>query len=257
MNIISGIDIGSATTKSVILSNKKILGFSVIPTGGNANKSGLAALDIALDNAKVKRNDVKTIVATGYGRVSADFADKVVTEITCHGFGAKWLHPRIGGVIDIGGQDSKAIVVKQDGNIEEFVMNDKCAAGTGRFIELIANVLQIPLENVGKIALKGKNPADISSMCAVFAESEVVSLIAHGVSEANILAGIHQAIARRVISMAHRTGIKNRTMAITGGVAKNIGMVKALEKELGTKIVIPKEPQIIGALGAALLGAAN
>lgn len=254
MNVFAGIDVGSATTKAVVLRKDKIVGFAVNPTIPD-RRIPANTLEQALIKTKFRKENISRIVATGYGRINVDFADKIITEITCHGMGAKWLNKKITAVIDIGGQDSKAIVLNEHGEVNDFVMNDKCAAGTGRFIELIANTLNIPLEKVGKLSLKGKKPADISSMCAVFAESEVVSLVAEGVSSENILAGIHKAIARRVVSMARRTGLEQKTIALTGGIAKNVGMVRALEQELGTKIYLSKEPQIVGALGAALLAA--
>ncbi len=256
MEIFAGIDVGSATTKAVVLRKDKIVGFAVNPTIPD-RKIPANTLEQALSRSKYKRENISNIVATGYGRINVDFADRIITEITCHGMGAKWLNKKISAVIDIGGQDSKAIVLNDHGEVNDFVMNDKCAAGTGRFIELIANTLNVPLDHVGKLSLKGKNPADISSMCAVFAESEVVSLVAEGVSAENILAGIHKAIARRVISMAKRTGLERKAVALTGGIAKNVGMVRALERELGAKIYLSKEPQIVGALGAALLAAQN
>lgn len=252
MDVFAGIDVGSATTKAVVLREDKIVGFAVNPTVPD-RKIPANTLDQALVKTKFKKEDVSKIVATGYGRINVDFADKVITEITCHGIGAKWLNKKITAVIDIGGQDSKAIVLNENGDVIDFVMNDKCAAGTGRFIELIATTLNVPLNKVGKLSLKGKKPSDISSMCAVFAESEVVSLVAEGVSVENILAGIHKAIARRVVAMAKRTGLEHKIIALTGGIAKNVGMVKALEQELGGKIYLSKEPQIVGALGAALL----
>jgi predicted CoA-substrate-specific enzyme activase len=209
---------------------------------------------MSLEKARRKISDIGGIVATGYGRVNAKFADRVITEITCHAYAAKWAKCEVQSVIDIGGQDSKAINVNDDGDVEDFVMNDKCAAGTGRFIELIALCLDTPLDDVGKLSLNCKSPATISSMCAVFAESEVVSLVADGVPKPNIFSGIHHAIARRVVAMADRIGVRQRAVGISGGVANNRGMVQALETALGKKLIVPKDPQYIGALGAALLG---
>jgi predicted CoA-substrate-specific enzyme activase len=249
----AGIDIGSATTKTVIVNDGKIVGVAIVPTGASSKNAAISSFEKALKNAGKERGEIKKIIATGYGRIKAEFADDSITEITCHAYGAKWLYAKAQAVIDIGGQDSKAILLDDKGGIKDFVMNDKCAAGTGRFIEMIARTLDVPLDEVGKLALKGKNPEQISNMCAVFAESEVISLIAEGKHPANILAGVHEAIARRVIAMAQRIGINDKIICFTGGVAQNIAMIRALEKELGRKIIAPKEAQIAGALGAALL----
>jgi predicted CoA-substrate-specific enzyme activase len=254
MTFIMGIDIGSATTKAVVLDDKKhIVVSEVMPTGANSRQSAQNVLNRMLSLNHWQRSQFSSIVATGYGRVSADFASKTITEITCHGFAAKWLQKKVDVIIDIGGQDSKAILVNEKGEVDDFVMNDKCAAGTGRFIELIAKTLEVSLVEVGSLSLKGKNPAFISSMCAVFAESEVVSLRAEGCDLHDILAGVHKAIARRVVSMAHRLNLHKKNICFTGGVAQNIGMKKALEEELGVKVIIPAQPQLVGALGAALL----
>ncbi|MCP4132860.1 MAG: 2-hydroxyglutaryl-CoA dehydratase [bacterium] len=253
MNIVAGVDLGSATTKAVVLEDSTILGHAVLPTGSGIKNPALRVLEMACEKANIPRTDISKIVATGYGRIKADFADKAITEITCHGVGAQWLNPDVEAIIDIGGQDSKGIKLSSDGEILDFVMNDKCAAGTGRFIELVSHCLELNLDEVGSISLNAKDPKTISSMCAVFAESEVVSLIADGASHADILAGVHQAIARRVISMASRIGLENSVICFTGGVAKNRGMKLALENETGKDIIIPEEPQIVGALGAAVL----
>ena len=252
-NLVAGLDIGSATVKAVIIQGGKVLATALLPTGVGRGAPE-QVLDEAVAEAGRRRAELQGVVATGYGRVSVTFADKVITEITCHGYAAKWVDSHIQSVIDIGGQDSKVINVAPNGDVEDFVMNDKCAAGTGRFIELIAHSLNLPLDDIGKLSLKGRSPATISSMCAVFAESEVVSLVADGVPKPDILAGVHHAIARRVVAMAGRVGVRQRSVALTGGVAKNKGMVKALEAALERKLVVPKQPQFIGALGAALLG---
>ncbi len=249
----AGVDVGSLTTKSVIVSNGTILGFSLIPTGINTEENGLLALQKALDAAKLSRDDLKYIVATGYGRISAPYANKTVTEITCHARGAHYLHPGTRTIIDMGGQDCKAIRLDKDGNVIDFAMNDKCAAGTGRFLEVMANVFKVKLNDLGPLALKAKEIVPMSSTCTVFAESETVSLLARGEKPENILKGIHHAIANRVSGMFSRVGVESDVF-FSGGVAKNVGMKAALEEVLKAKIVAPEyDPQLVGALGAAIL----
>jgi len=193
-------------------------------------------------------------VSTGYGRNSVDFADKAITEITCHAAGAYFQDPAVRSVIDIGGQDSKAISMDDAGRVNDFVMNDKCAAGTGRFLEVMARALEVDLDAFGEMSLKADTPAAISSLCTVFAESEVISLIARGEKRENIIAGIHESIGSRVLAMAKRVGVTEPVM-MTGGVAKNIGVVKALENRAGVSIKVSPNAQINGAIGAALLAA--
>lgn len=255
MDCVAGVDIGSATTKAVILKPGKVLGRAVVQTGPDNRKAAHEALQRALADCGLARDRLRAIVSTGYGRERADFADASLTEIACHSLGAKWLLPKAEAVIDIGGQDSKAMVLDAENRVEDFVMNDKCAAGTGRFIELICRTLQIELADAGRVAAGSSTPAQISSMCAVFAESEVISLVAEGVDAASILAGVHVSVAQRVAAMATRLGLANRKTAFTGGVALNGGMVKALAKELGTGLLTPKDPQVVGAIGAALFAA--
>ncbi len=247
-----GIDVGSASAEALILKDGKILAYSILETGANSRKAAEKALEEALKKAGISRAEVGPIVATGYGRISVDFASRQVTEISCYARGINFLYPEVRMVIDIGGQDSKAILVGKNGRVLDFVMNDKCAAGTGRFLEVMAKAMEVKVEELGEISLRSRNPAEISSTCTVFAESEVVSLIAKGVPVEDIAAGIHKAIARRVGAMARRIGVVP-PVAFAGGVAKNVGVVKALEEELGVKLIVPEEPQIIGALGAALL----
>jgi predicted CoA-substrate-specific enzyme activase len=201
---------------------------------------------------KIGRKDIQGIVSTGYGRNSVSFADKAITEITCHAAGAFFINPDIRSVIDIGGQDSKVILLNDNGRVADFAMNDKCAAGTGRFLEVMARALEIELERFGAMSLESQKPSQISSLCTVFAESEVISLIAKGEKRENIVAGIHDAIGARVASMAKRVKIASPVM-MTGGVAKNSGLVKALERRLKQKILISDSAQIVGAIGAALL----
>jgi len=206
----------------------------------------------ALANAGLNFDDITYVVATGYGRINVPFADKQITEISCHARGTSSLLPAARTVIDIGGQDCKGIKLK-NGQVADFVMNDKCAAGTGRFLEVIAEALGIKLEEMGELSLTANNEASISSVCTVFAEQEVVSKLAEGVPVAELVAGIHKALATRIYRMVSRLKIE-KEVAVTGGGAKNIGLVRALEAKLAYSVIIPPEPLLTGAIGAALLG---
>ena len=249
-----GIDSGSTSTNAVILDeNKKICSFAVIRTGAKSADSAQKALHLALERAKLRREDLSLIVSTGYGRVSIPFAGRNVTEISCHAKGAHFLNPEVRTILDIGGQDSKAIRLNETGDVIDFVMNDKCAAGTGRFLEMMARTLEISTNELGPVSLDWKEDITISSMCSVFAESEVISLIAQNKEKADIVHGLHKAIAAKAVSLLKRVNPAGKYM-MTGGVAKNIGVVSVLEEKLGEKLFIYEEPEIIGALGAALYG---
>lgn len=250
--IVVGVDVGAATAKCVILNQKDILSRAVFPTGPDVVKISKEVTEEALRRGGLRWDDMKYVVSTGYGRNAVPFADKTITEIYCHARGAKWLFPAAEMIIDIGGQDSKAVEVSPDGGVSDFLMNDKCAAGTGRFLEVMANVLEIPLEDLGAISLESDAPCRISSVCTIFAETEVVSLRAQKTPVKDIVAGIHKAVAKRVATMASRVG-RHDSVVFTGGVAKNVGLIKALEEELDVRLIIPEEPQIVGALGAAIL----
>lgn len=247
-----GIDSGSTSTNAVILDeNQNLIAFSIIRTGAKSGESAKKALENVLSQAHLTQDDLSLIVSTGYGRVSIPFADKNVTEISCHGKGAHYLNPKIRTILDIGGQDSKAIKLSPNGEVIDFVMNDKCAAGTGRFLEMMARTLEINIKEMGSLSLKSKENITISSMCSVFAESEVISLIAQNKEKADIIHGIHQGIASKSLGLLSRVG-KEGDFMMTGGVAQNTGVVKAIEEKLGTKLFISKEPEIVGALGAAI-----
>ncbi len=251
---VAGVDVGSLTAEVVLLDKGEIMHYVIIPTGANSKTAAEKAMDKALEEMGLTRASLKYVVATGYGRVSIDFADKRITEITCHGQGAYYLNPGVRTVIDIGGQDSKVISLNDKGKVLDFAMNDKCAAGTGRFLEVMAQALEVELDGLAKLSDQAQNTVSISSMCTVFAESEVVSLIARGLPRENIALGLHQSIADRTAGMVHRIGLEEAVM-ITGGVAKNAAVVRALNEKLKTDIIVPNEPQIAGALGAALLAA--
>jgi len=239
-SIVAGVDIGSTTAKALIMKDGEVLGGLIGPTGTNPALAGKQILEKVIDGSNHTMSDVKYIIATGYGRVSAPFANKTITEITCHGRGAHHISPQIRTVIDIGGQDAKVVSIGEDGKVVDFVMNDKCASGTGRFLESAAQlVLHVPLEDLGELSSKATSICKISSTCTVFAQTEIVSLLAAGESKENVIAGLHSSISNRVIGMAKRVGVKPVIM-MTGGVAKNKGVKNALERDLSTEVIIPE-----------------
>jgi predicted CoA-substrate-specific enzyme activase len=248
-----GIDVGSLSTEAVIIDARDgLAGYSIIQTGANSTDAAEEALEKALLEAGLGRDQIRRAVATGYGRISVPSADKQVTEISCHGLGARHLFPDTETVIDIGGQDSKVIRVGKGGKVLDFTMNDKCAAGTGRFLEVMASKLQVSLDDMGKLSLQASGESRISSVCTVFAESEVVSLVAQNHPKEEIIRGLHRAIVNRVWSMIKTVGVHG-AVTMSGGVAKNAGVVALLEEKLGRAMHLHSEPQIIGALGAALM----
>lgn len=247
-----GIDSGSTSTNAVIMNqDRTIIASSVIRTGAKSGDSAERILSDVLQKAKLERKDLARIVSTGYGRVSIAFADENVTEISCHGKGAHYFNPRVRTILDIGGQDSKAISLDENGEVHDFVMNDKCAAGTGRFLEMIARTLEVDISELGAIALTSTEHIEITSMCSVFAESEVISLIANNKEKADIANGVCHAIAGKAFSLLKRVGLEPEFM-MTGGVAKNPGVVRAVEEKLQAGLYICEEPEIVGATGAAL-----
>lgn len=247
----AGLDIGSTITKVVIM-NETILTSVVEPTGAEHRKLANKVMEEALAKLKLPFTDITYVVATGYGRVNVPFADKQITEISCHARGVTYFIPSARTVIDIGGQDCKGIKLNK-GKAIDFAMNDRCAAGTGRFIEVIAEALGVSLEEMGKLSLTATNVVPISNTCTVFAELEVVSKLATGVTLADLVAGIHEAMATRIYGMINRLKIE-KDVVVTGGGAKNIGLVRALETKLGYPVLIPSQPLLTGATGAALLG---
>lgn len=249
-----GIDIGSITTKIAMMDDGKLLHTDVALSGYDMDKAWRDIYAKMFQSTGKKASDVGYIVSTGYGRNIVDAAQKKITEITCHAAGAKYFYPKVKAVIDIGGQDSKFIKIDDGGNVTDFVMNDKCAAGTGRFLEVMARALHVEIKDFAAMSKKATKAAVISNMCTVFAESEVISLIAKGESRENIIAGIHESIASRMMSMMNRSGVV-RPIVMTGGVSKNMGMRDALERKVGSKIDVPEQAQICGAIGAAILGA--
>ena len=248
----AGIDSGSTTTDVVILDqDKNIKAKVILPTGAGASGGAARALDQALAAAGLSQQDLTATVTTGYGRSVITAGDKSVTEITCHAKGAHFLNPQVRTVIDIGGQDSKVIRMDESGGVVNFVMNDKCAAGTGRFLEMMARTLELSLEEISKIGLDWKEDITISSMCTVFADSEVVSLVAQNKALPDIVHGLNNSVAARAAALFRR--VKGEAVCMmTGGVSHNQGVVKAIEENLGLPLFIHEDAQLCGALGAAL-----
>jgi (R)-2-hydroxyacyl-CoA dehydratese activating ATPase len=247
----AGIDIGSTMTK-VAITDDVVIATVMGPTGPEHRRMAHRVMQEALDKAGLAFADLSLVVATGYGRINVPFADRQITEISCHARGISHLLPAARTVIDIGGQDSKAIRLA-GGRAVDFVMNDRCAAGTGRFLEVTAESLGVKLGDLGPLSLEAKGKVEIGSTCAVFAVQEVVSSLSTGASVPDIIAGLHESIAARILGMAHRLKIE-REVAITGGGAKDSGLVRALEAKLGFKVLLPPEPLLTGALGAAIMG---
>ncbi|HEV2386596.1 MAG TPA: acyl-CoA dehydratase activase [Candidatus Acidoferrales bacterium] len=252
MAYVAGVDVGSTQTKAVVIDEaRRIAGRALMDTGANVVIAAERAFAEALGAAKVEEGEVEFVVGTGYGRYRVTFGNAQITEISCHARGAVHMFPATRTVIDMGGQDTKAIRVRASGEIVDFCMNDKCAAGTGRFLGAAASALDIPLQELGPTALRAERPVRISTTCTVFAESEVLSWVGKGKKIEDILQGVHQSIAARSIGLLRRVGVEEE-ITFTGGVARNIGMIEALEKGLGTKLNVSGESHFIGALGAAL-----
>jgi predicted CoA-substrate-specific enzyme activase len=250
--VTAGIDIGSLTTEAVILRGDEIASYAIVPTLSSSEAAARSAYDQALASAGLRAGGVSNVIATGYGRASIDFASRTVTEITCHAIGGRRLFAEAKTVIDIGGQDSKVIRLADDGRVEDFAMNDKCAAGTGRFLEVMARSLETDVESLGRLSAQSSADVRISSTCTVFAESEVVALVAKGAAKQDIIRGLHRSVAERIYAMIARLRAEG-PFVMTGGVAKNSGVVAALEERLNAKLLVPDEPQIAGALGAAIV----
>ena len=266
---LAGIDVGSVAAKAVVLEVQpphahaapRVAGRAVLPTGWNTAEAGELALEKACAGAAIGRSALQRVTATGYGRIALPFADKAVTEISCHARGAAHLFPNAGVVLDIGGQDSKVISLEisresgagKPGAVRDFLMNDKCAAGTGRFLQVLSGILNMPLEELGRAAATG-NPVAISSMCAVFAETEIVGLLARSTPPQDIAAGVFRAIARRMCGLARRISMQGECV-FTGGLATSPAFAAILSDELGLTVNVPEDPQTVGALGAALIAA--
>ena len=253
MKYFVGIDLGSRTSKIVILNEDgKIIYTHVQSSGVNPKKTAQELLENAKDALKITGENIKKIYSTGYGRNVVPFADKKVSEITCHAKGVNYFFPNAKSIIDIGGQDSKGIVINSQGRVLNFVMNDRCAAGTGRFLEVAATILELTVDDLGELSLKSEGKLSINSTCVVFAESEIIGLISQGISVEDIVNSVHRSIAKRTKSMISVLGYQP-PMVFTGGVAKNVGMKKALEDFLGFELLVPKNSFITGAVGAAVI----
>jgi predicted CoA-substrate-specific enzyme activase len=265
-----GIDIGSRSAQCVIMEDGQLLTYGNIETGPRSGETAYAAVDAAIHRRfelwgedRMQMPDIRTdhlriedmdyIVSTGYGRAVVPFAHSSLTEISCHGRGAHWFVPGVATILDMGGQDCKGIRVNERGEVTNFIINDKCAAGTGRFMEIMADALRVPLFEVGELSLESTKNITFNAVCTVFVKSEAVKLMKQGVSKADILAGLHEAISKWVVTLLKRVGVADK-FVITGGIGKNVGVVTKIGERLGgIKITIPAEPQIAGALGAALI----
>jgi predicted CoA-substrate-specific enzyme activase len=248
----AGVDVGSTQTKAVIVDERRrIVARALIATGANVTRAGESAFVKACEAAGFPREEVGYVVGTGYGRYKVTFGDAQITEITCHARGAQSLFGKTRTVIDMGGQDTKAIKAGPDGSVVDFSMNDKCAAGTGRFLSAAADVTGVALDEIGPLSLQAKTPVRLTSVCTVFVESDIMSYLAQRKTIEDILGGVHKAIATRTMSLVRRVGVEEE-ITFTGGVSLNIGMVRALEEVLGKPINVSDEGHYMGALGAAL-----
>lgn len=252
--ITAGIDIGSTTTKAVVLDENGHYSWAVQPSGIDIPEIGQQVIKDALDKLGLSFQDVSSIVATGYGRISLPFATKAVTEITCNAAGVHYVFPEATLIVDIGGQDSKAIKINSQGKVMQFAMNDKCAAGTGKFLEVAAQTLEINVDELAAISQEAQNRIVISNTCTVFAQSEIVSLIARKTAKEDIAAALHESIASRVLGLIGSIDPEpQKDIVLTGGVAKNTAIARLLERMMGRTVLVPDNPQIITALGAAIL----
>jgi predicted CoA-substrate-specific enzyme activase len=254
--ITAGIDLGSTYVKAAVLRDGYRVGYGVAPTGNDHEISSRLVLGQALEMADMELKDIEHITSTGYGRRVTSLANDSISEITANARGVMWLGSELGvrTIIDIGGQDTKVIALDDHLKMINFAMNDKCAAGTGRFLEVLAKVMEVPLDEMGPLSLTSKDPVDITTTCLVFAKSEVANLIFQGIPKEDIIMGIHKAVARRLVAMAKKVGVRD-VVFFDGGPAKNTGMIHAMEIELGRKMHVPPNPQIVTATGAALLAA--
>ena len=252
MTYVGGIDVGAAFTKVVLLEETNILASSLMPSGGHYQATAEKVMAEVLNKASLSFDDIACVVATGYGASKVPFASQQVTDVSCQARGIYYLFPSVRTIIDIGGQSSKVIKVDDKGGVVNFVVSEKCAAGSGRFLQVIARVLGIDINDIGPLSLKAQKSAEFSTSCAVFAESETISRIAEGTPKEEILAGVHKAMAAKIFSLVNRLGMESNC-ALTGGGAKDTGLVKSVAEALGAEVSVPGEPQTTAALGAALL----
>jgi predicted CoA-substrate-specific enzyme activase len=252
MVCVAGIDIGSAFSKAVVMAKSEIISYHVMPSGGNYKLTAEQVTGEALTKAKLSLKDIDYAVATGYGAANVSFANQVASDISCQGKGICYLFPSARTAIDIGGQFTRVFKLDDRGRATTFLLSEKCAAGSGRFLQVIARVLQIDLKDIGELSLKSKNRVDFNTGCAVFAESEAISRIAEGAAKEDILAGLHRTLAAKIQTMVERVGIEP-DCAVVGGGAKDTGLVRSIEESLACSLLVPEEPQIVAALGAALI----
>lgn len=251
-----GVDIGSVFSKAVICVDQEIKAYAILPSGGNFKEASQRVIEDALNKAHISMEEISLTIATGYGAQNISSSSSVITDISCIGKGIINIFPRVRTILDIGGQFSKVIKMDEDGRIINFILNEKCAGGSGRFLQVIAHLLHIDIEEIGPLSLKSQSPVNFNTGCAVFAESEAISRISEGASKEDILAGVHRAMAFKIINLVERAGLVN-DCALTGGGAKDVGLVKMLEEGLGMPIFVSKEPQIVAAFGAALIAQEN
>lgn len=252
--VAAGVDIGSTASKALLMRGREIIAQVIGPSSVNPARMSETVFREACDIAGVSAEDVGCIIGTGYGRARVGFADDNVSEVSCHGIGAHFLLPGARTVVDIGGQDCKAIALEENGTLKNFAMNEKCAAGTGRFLDMMARVLEVGVEDLGRLDSESAGAISISNVCSVFAESEVINLVNEGADVTDIVRGLHVSLTNRVAVLVNRVGLRE-AVVITGGVAKNEGALRALREKLGVDITpLPDsvDPQIVGALGAAV-----
>jgi (R)-2-hydroxyacyl-CoA dehydratese activating ATPase len=253
MKCTMGIDIGSAFSKGLIMCDRKIAGAYITPSGGNYRLTASKVKEQLFSKCGLSENDISHIIATGYGSKNVDFADDSLTDISCHSRGVFYLFPAAKTIVDIGDLFSKAFRIDETGNPVNFLLSGKCAGGSARILQKIASVLQVEIDDIGELSLRSKKRIDFHTGCAVFAETEAISRVAEGTTTEDLLAGIHRALASQINSLADRIGIE-RDYALVGGGAKDIGLVKAVEEIVGFNVVVPREPQMTAALGAAVIG---
>ncbi|MFQ5689262.1 MAG: acyl-CoA dehydratase activase [Gemmatimonadota bacterium] len=250
--VVGGVDVGSTQTKAVLLDeNRRIVGRALTQTGAHVVRAAERSFGVSLEDAGLEAHDVGYVIGTGYGRYKVTFGDDQVTEISCHAKGASFVFPGTTTVLDIGGQDTKAIRVDEGGEVLDFCMNDKCAAGTGRFLEAAAEVMGLELSEIGPLSLEARVPIKITNVCTVFVETEILSHLARGRKVSDVLAGVHRAIARRAVGLIRRIGLEPQ-FTFTGGVSRNPGMRAALEERLGSPLNASEDSHYMGAIGAAL-----
>ena len=249
--IFAGVDIGSRAAKAVIMNDNSIISSAICDTGPESAKTSYAVIGNAIKETGLSLDDIHNIVATGYGRVLVPFAAENISEISCHARGINWYFPSVRTILDMGGQDCKAINCNGEGVVTNFVMNDKCAGGTGRFLEMIADVLNVSLEDIGDLSLRSNNAIPFNTICAVFAKSDAITYLRKGAAKSDILAGLHEAIATRSLNLLKRISIE-KDFTTTGGISKNKGMVTKLAQKVGLEPLLCEDPQLVGALGAAI-----